>query len=198
MQTLGLSGESKPSDGRLKSIFWPSVQNAWDVDYLGRQGLWICLLIAVFQLVLSVISGNPATLVVGVLEALVFAVGGLGVRESSWAAAAMVFSLFVLNLLYGAVMGQPPGILAIIFGAVLLSNVRAAYLASRWKPATEEEDRPMRFSETFSDKLADQLPAAAWPILRIPFLVVSSLLLLVSVAGLIMTILQHMSVLPHK
>jgi len=42
MQTLDLSGERKKSDGRLKSLFWPTVENAWDVDYLGQQGFWIC------------------------------------------------------------------------------------------------------------------------------------------------------------
>ena len=41
MQTLGLTGEDKRSDGRLKSIFWPTVDNAWDVNYLGQQGFWI-------------------------------------------------------------------------------------------------------------------------------------------------------------
>jgi len=38
MQSLNLSGESKKSDGPLKSLFWPTVDNAWDVDYLGQQG----------------------------------------------------------------------------------------------------------------------------------------------------------------
>ena len=50
MQTLDLSGESKKSDGRLKSLLWPSVDNAWDVDYLGQQGFWICLIIGALNL----------------------------------------------------------------------------------------------------------------------------------------------------
>lgn len=50
MQTLELSGGSKRSDGVPKSIFRPSVENAWDVDYLGRQGFWICLIIAAFHI----------------------------------------------------------------------------------------------------------------------------------------------------
>jgi hypothetical protein len=184
MQTLGLSGDSKPSDGRLKSIFWPTVQNAWDVDYLERQGFWICLIIAIFQLVVAAITGSPVAFVVGAVEALFFVVGGMGVREGSWPAAALVFSLYLFNLLYGVAMRQPPGILAIIAAAILLSNVRAALLASRWKPAAEDEDRPMRFSETFGDKIADQLPPKLWPFLRIPFFALASLLLLISLAGL--------------
>ena len=44
-----VSGESNRSDGRLKSIFWPTVENAWDVNYLGQQGFWICVIIAVLR-----------------------------------------------------------------------------------------------------------------------------------------------------
>ena len=40
MQTLGLSGETKRSDNWLKSIFWPAVENAWDVNYLGCWLQW--------------------------------------------------------------------------------------------------------------------------------------------------------------
>ena len=46
----------------------------------------------------------------------------------------------------------------------------------------------MRFNETFRDKLVDQLPPKAWPILKIPFFIAASLimvfLLFVSVTGL--------------
>jgi GDP-D-mannose dehydratase len=45
--------------------------------------------------------------------------------------------------------------------AVLLSNVRATFLAARWMPVTEDEDRPARFNETFRDKPVDQLPPRA-------------------------------------
>jgi hypothetical protein len=46
----------------------------------------------------------------------------------------------------------------------------------------------MRFNETFRDKLVDQLPPKAWPILKIPFFAAASLILLfvlyVTVAGI--------------
>jgi hypothetical protein len=51
----------------------------------------------------------------------------------------------------------------------------------------EGEDRPMRFNETLRDKLADQLPPKAWPILKIPFFIAASLILMfllyVSIVG---------------
>jgi len=197
MQTLGLQGESKRSDGRLKSIFWPTVENAWDVDYLGRQGFWICVVIAIVQVAFAGISRSPVLLVFSLAEGLIFFIGGMGVRESSWPAAALVFSIFFLNLLSTIAQGQFPGVLMIIGCGILLSNVRAAFLASEWKPAAEDEDRPSRFSESFGDKLVDVMPAKLWPVLQIPFYGLAALILLLSLFGLAAIALRQFGVLPH-
>jgi hypothetical protein len=198
MQTLGLSGESnKRSDGRLKSIFWPAVENAWDVDYLGRQGFWICLIVAAFQLGVALVAGGPIMIVAGAVSALVFLVGGMGVREASWPAAALVFSIYFVNLLFTMAGGQFPGFLAIVAAGILLSNVRAAFLASEWRPAAEDEDRPTRFNQTLGDKLADQLPAKAWPALQIPFFCLAGLVLLLSLAGLCFALLHRFGIYPQ-
>jgi len=197
MQTLGLSGESKRSDGRLKSIFWPTVENAWDVDDLGRQGFWICLIVAAFQLGVSLLTGNPIVIVAGAASALVFLLGGMGVREASWPAAALVFSIYFVNLLFSMANRQFPGSLSTVAACILLSNVRAAFLASEWKPEAEDEDRPTRFHETWGDKLADQLPAKAWPVLQIPFFGLAALLLLLSFAGLCVALLHRFGIYPQ-
>lgn len=110
MQTLGLSGESKRSDGRLKGIFWPTVENAWDVDYLGQQGFWICVIVAGVQVFLGLVSGNPIMLVGSAATALVFLMGAMGVREANWPAAAMVFTLFSTDILYTLAAGRLPGV----------------------------------------------------------------------------------------
>ncbi|MGO8757970.1 MAG: hypothetical protein ACLQG3_07585 [Terracidiphilus sp.] len=190
VQTLGLSAESRRSDGPVKSIFWPTVSNAWDVDYLGHQGFWICLVVAVIQLAAGVISGNPVTLVFYLVTALIFFVGGTGVREASWPAAAMVFGLFFTGLLYTMALGRLPGILSILAAGILLSNVRAAFLASEWRPAGEGEDRPTRFNESMTDKLVDQLPAKLWPRLQPYFFSVASAILALELIGL-GTVLWH-------
>lgn len=195
MQSLGLSGESKHSDGRLKSIFWPAVENAWDVNYLGQQGFWICVIIGGCLALVGLFSGNPVFLVAYLAMALVFLVGALGVREASWPAAAMVFALFFSDILYTLAVGRLPGIVSILFAGVLLSNVRAAFLASEWRPAREDEDKPTRFNETFWDKLVDQWPAKAWPVLQAPFFALSALLLLLSLAGVGTAIWHRMGAL---
>jgi hypothetical protein len=205
MQTLGLSGESRRSDGRLKSIFWPTVENAWDVNYLGQQGFWICVIVAAIQLASAALSAaafstNPILLVSYVIAALVFLVGGMGVREASWPAAAMVFSLALTGLLYIMAMGKFPGILSIFAAGVLLSNVRAAFLASEWKPAGEGEDKPTRFNETLVDKFVDQMPAKLWPRMQHYFFAVGAAVLaleLIGVGAVVWHRLSGLVVAPH-
>lgn len=198
MQSLGLQGESKRADGRLKSIFWPTVENAWDVDYLGQQGFWICFFIGISQFVFSLLTRNPILIVVAALAALIYLLGGMGVREKSWPAAAMIFACYFLDTLYAIATGipfTPGGVIKIVFLGLLLSNVRATFIASEWRPAAEDEDRPTRFSETLRDKLVDSWPPKLWPPLQIPFYVLCGLWLLFSMLGLAMLALTRLGVL---
>lgn len=191
MQTLGLSGESRRSDGRLKSIFWPTVENAWDVNYLGEQGFWILIAVAVFELAVSALAGNAILLISGMVMFFVYVMGAMGVREANWPAAAMVFSVFFASMLGALAMGRLPGVLTVIVAGVLLSNVRAAFLASEWKPVAENEDRPTRFNETLADKLSDQLPAKLWPAVQIPFFALASVFLLLELLGAGVVVLER-------
>jgi len=199
MQSLGLQGESKRSDGRLKSIFWPAVDNAWDVDYLGQQGFWICFFIGISQFVFSLLTRNPLLIVIAALTALIYLVGGMGVRERSWPAAAMVFACYLIDTLYAIATGilfTPGGVIKVVFLGLLLSNVRATFIASEWRLAGEDEDRPTRFSETLRDKLVDAWPPKLWPPLQIPFYTLSGLWLLVSGIGVGILALARLGVLP--
>lgn len=82
------------------------------------------------------------------------------------------------------------GVVRVLIGALLISNLRATWIASRWKPESEEAVMPPRLNDTFTDKFADQLPAWLWPKVRIPYYVFSAGMLLVTVGGLIV-IRQH-------
>jgi hypothetical protein len=198
MQTLGLSIEARRSDGRLKSLFWPSVENAWDVDYLGQQGMWICTVVAGLSLVAVVFAGNLVVVVVAILTALFYWVGGMGVRQANWPAAAMVFLVYAMNT---AVLGfgllTPTGIIHVACALVLLSNVRAAFLASEWKPAAEETDRPTRFGESLADMYIDQMPEKLWAKLQIPFIVLAIAMLLLSLLAVGVTVAQRMGLMQH-
>ena len=175
MQTLGISNSTPQNENRLKSLFWPSIQSGADVDYLGSQGYWVCAIVAVISLVISVLLGQPY---VGVLVFVFYFVGGAGVRERSAYAATVVFVMFLLDTI------ASPGVLKLILLGLLLSNMRATYLASDWKPESAEAAMPPRFGETWSDKFADKLPPWLWPKVRILYYIYSVCLLLLGLFGL--------------
>jgi hypothetical protein len=176
METLGLSGSTPRTDGRLKSLFWPSIQNGTDVDYLGVQGYWVCTIVGVASLVVSALLGHT---VAGILLLLYYYLGGVGVRERSRYAAIAVFVFYVVDMLLSGV-----GVLKVLFAALLLSNLRATWIASSWQPESEEAALPPRLTETWGDKFADQLPMWLWPKIRVFYYIYSVCVLLLFDIGL--------------
>lgn len=192
MQTLGISDSGERSDSRLKSLFWPSVQSGTDVDSLGTQGFWVCAFVAVLSLGVLLLQGKP---ILGLVLFLFYYVGGVGVREHNPFAAIIVFSYYALDTLFSVVVlffATPWGmlLLRVFISALLLSNVRATWIASTWKQDSDEAALPPRLGDTWSDKLADQIPAKIWPKLRIPYYVFAPWVLLLSFAGIVFTIFK--------
>jgi hypothetical protein len=176
MQTLGLSDSTTRSDGRLKSLFWPSIQSGADVDYLAVQGFWVCTIVGIVSLVfLTLFAHQP---IVGVLVFLLFYFGGVGVREHNAFAAAVTLVYYVVDFLVSAfflfVSSPGIGVVRIIVIALLLSNLRATWIAGNWKPDSEEAALPPRLSDTFADKMADQWPAWLWPKIKIVYYIYAS------------------------
>jgi hypothetical protein len=87
MQTLGLSDSTPRTESRIKTLFWPAIQSASDVAYLGAQGYWVCTIVAVVSVVVLIFRGNS---ILGPLVFLFYYVGGVGVPERSRYAAAVV------------------------------------------------------------------------------------------------------------
>lgn len=183
MQSLGLSDSTPRTESRLKSLFWPSIQSGTDVDYLGAQGYWACTIIAVLSFLVSAFTGG---LIIGILMFLFFYVGGVGVREKSRYAATVILILYFVDTLLSGL-----GVLRVIVGALLLSNLRATWIAASWKPDSEEAAPPPRLAETLSDRFVDQLPAWLWPKVRIVYYIYSVGLFLVMTMGL-MAMAMHL------
>lgn len=181
MQTLGLADSSTRSESRLKSLFWPSIQSGADVDYLGAQGYWVCTGVAVISL--AMIGPSQPLLALALL--LFFHFGGVGVRERDLFAAAILFAYYAIDTLFMVYLvpfGSPSWILRVAITALLLSNLRATWIASKWEPTSEQAALPPRFGETLSDKFADLWPAWVWPKVRIFYYIFAlGLLLLVSI-----------------
>jgi hypothetical protein len=182
MQTLGLSDSTVRTESRLKSLFWPSIQSGVDVDYLAVQGFWVCTIVGVMGLIFLTVAGQPIT---GLLVFVLFHFGGVGVREHNPYAAAMMVIYFVIDTLASGI-----GIVRIIVGALLLSNLRATWIASGWKSDSEEAALPPRMGETFADKLSDKWPAFIWPKVKWAYYILSFACLVLIAAGFIVKTLR--------
>jgi hypothetical protein len=191
MQTLGLSDSTTRSDGRLKSLFWPSIQSGADVDYLAVQGFWVCTGVGVVSFAFLTLNRQPIT---GLLVLLLFHLGGVGVREHNPFAAAIILVYYLVDFVASAfllfVNSPGVGILRIIITALLLSNLRATWIAGSWKPDSEEAALPPRMAETFADKFSDVWPAFIWPKVKVLYYIFSFALLSLTVAGLIIIYLR--------
>jgi hypothetical protein len=185
MQTLGLSDSTPRTESRLKTLFWPSIQTGSDVDYLGAQGYWVCTVVALVSLVVLIFRGNS---ILGPLVFLFYYVSGVGVRERSRYAAAVVLLMYVMDALVSR-----PGVLTVLFAALLFSNLRATWIASSWKPESETAILPPRLGDTWSDKFADKLPAFLWPKVRVLYYVFSAGFLVFILFGLAVLVSRRVS-----
>lgn len=192
MQTLGLSDSTTRSESRLKSLFWPSIQSGADVDYLAVQGFWVCTIVGGVSLFFLAVSARQP--IIGILVFLLFHLGGVGVREHSPFAAAIILVYYIVDFLASAIflfVNSPGiGVLRIIIVALLLSNLRATWIAGSWKPDSEEAALPPRMGETFSDKFSDIWPAFIWPKIKLLYYIFSFGFLALTVAGLIVIYLR--------
>ena len=159
MQTLGLSDSTPRTESRLKSLFWPTIRNEGDVDYLTQQGFWICFVVAVITLVSYCISGSVLG---GVFESTFFFLSGIGIREKSRIAAVGAFSAYLLSaIVLQRYTGQGFGLVRVIFLVLLLANIRGISLSARWP--NEDADSVPRLNVTLGDKLSDSMPKLLWP-----------------------------------
>jgi hypothetical protein len=75
-----------------------------------------------------------------------FHFGGVGVREHNPFAAAMVLIYYVIDTWASGI-----GIFRIIVTALLLSNVRASWIADHWEPESDQAALPPRMGVILSD-----------------------------------------------
>ena len=188
MQTLGLSESTPRTEGRFKSLFWPSIGSDNDVDYLTRQGFWLCVTVAALTLVLSLLLGQGLAVI---LDVAFFFMCGVGIRVSSRVAAVCAFIAYTLTGFVMLKMGMRGfGIVRIIGMALLLSNVRATFLAAQWV-ASRTEPPPTPLTQTFSERVSDVMPRRVWPVGQYVFYVLA----VVEFFGLLSALLIRRSML---
>jgi len=186
MQTLGLSDSTPRGESRLKNLFWPSIQDALDVDYLGAQGYWLCTIVGAVNFLFLALTRHA---ILGALTLLFYYLSGVGIREHSRYSAAVALVFTIADLVASFAMAAPSAF-KILFAALLLSNLRATWIASGWKPGSEEAAPPPRFRATWTDKFADRLPSWLWPKARIPYYIFSMAMVCLWVVGMAAMISQ--------
>jgi len=160
MQTLGLSESTPRTESRWRALLWPTIRNQWDLDYVTRQGFWVCFVLATMTLVVNMAAGFVFD---GLFEAGFYYLAAMGVRERSRSAGIAAFTAYLLSGFVMYRFGQNGfSILRIVFLALLLANVRGNLQAAGWK-GDADEGTPERLNDTFGDKLADQMPRVVWP-----------------------------------
>lgn len=179
MSMLGLTGEAEKDDNLFKRLFWPS-NHPNDVDTLGQQGFWICLIVGLVSGVVLLFGGHP---LLAILTATFFCLGGIGVREHSVTAAIVIAVAYIANILFNVALGVPPGALSILVAGLLLANIRGTWIAAAWQKKGELEDFPERLNTTIFDKVVDQMPASVWPVGRFFFYFVAAIYLMLLVLG---------------
>jgi hypothetical protein len=164
MQTLGITDSTPRTESRSRALFWPTIRNEVDFDYITRQGFWVCFGVAAMSLVVQVFTGAPP---IAYIESAFFFLAAIGVRERSVVAASLAFVAYLLDLLVVEVYtGGGLGVLRIVGLALLLANIRGSWLSSRWEQDLATPFASLRMNETIADKLVDQLPTFLWPKLR--------------------------------
>ncbi|MBS1816069.1 MAG: hypothetical protein JSS87_14450 [Acidobacteria bacterium] len=175
----------------FKRLFWPTVHNQYDVDLLGRQGFWIAAAVGILSFVILTIGGH---VIVGMATALVYLAGACGIRERSIAASTLIFILYFFNFAITQFVTLRAGgfsnpILGLVILMLLAANVRATFQSRNWMSG-EDTELPERSTESFGDVVANGLPVKIWKITKYPFFVLAALLLLLTMMGSAMLLIN--------
>lgn len=178
MQNLGLSDSTPHTQGRLKSLAWPSIVSDYDVDYLTRQGFSICFMVAGLSLLMCFATGP-----IGLLFVAFYYLAGVGIRVRSRFAAVSAFVIYSLDIVI-SLRGSlgPMMVIRVIVVALLAANVRATFLASRWNE-TRTEPPPLPVGGGFFDNFGDVWPHKIWPAGQYFFYVLAVVIGLAMLAG---------------
>ncbi len=126
MQQLGISPNAPKTTSRVRELLWPDVSDLVAAETAARNGMYASFFVAgvTAAFVLFNWTGRPA-----LIDAVLFAAIGIGIRKMSRIAAVAGLVLYVSEQLMSIAQGRVGAniIMAVIFTGVFLSAVRAAF-----------------------------------------------------------------------
>ena len=136
MQTLGLSDSTPKSEGRLRALLWPTIVSDVAASTVGQNALYACVGVGALTIILVVLRIAPVD---SLLDAALFLMLGIGVRQFSMAASILALLLYVTNVAMSIAHGVigAGGVVAVIITSLFISSVRAALFMRRHKGALQ-------------------------------------------------------------
>jgi signal peptidase I len=180
METLGLSPSTPKPTSRLRELFWPVIEDEVAAVTAARNAMYACLFIAATTGALGLMAGQGPWVLI---DALLFAIAGIGIRQLSRAAALVAFLMYALAWLAagGWSIVRPIGL------ALLLGGLRAAAFAHHKKKEDRDAIANPPMDTTGMSRvsiLLEELPRRAWPAIYGPFLAILGLLVAVNLIAI--------------
>jgi hypothetical protein len=123
METLGLSKSTPKSRSRFKEFFAPDLSTAPSAQSACEAASNICFVIAGLTTIVAFFTS-----LFSLIDAVLFAMIGLGLRRKSRIAAVAGFFLYIIEQIIMTIeLRGFPGILAILFIVLLFNGMRAAF-----------------------------------------------------------------------
>ncbi len=125
MQTLGLSDSTPKSEGRLRSLLWPRIHSDVAASTAAQNAMYAGFVVAALTSVFVLLRITPAS---SLLDAVLFAALGFGVRRFSITASILALVLYVANVVTSIVHGAIGSgiVVSIIITSLFISGIRAA------------------------------------------------------------------------
>jgi hypothetical protein len=130
MQQLGVSSNAPKTTSRIRELLWPDVSDLVAVETAARNGMYVSFFIAGVTVLFAVIGWTPR---IAIIDAVLFAAIGIGIRKMSRIAAIAGLILYASEQLFSIAQGRIGAniILVVIFTGAFLSAVRAAWAYPR-------------------------------------------------------------------
>jgi hypothetical protein len=125
MQTLGLSDSTPKSEGRLRALLWPRIHSDISASTAAQNAMYAGFAVGALTTVFVLLRMTPVS---SLLDAALFVMLGIGVRQFSITASILAFLLYATNVVTFTIHGVlGPGIVvAVIITSLFVSAIRAA------------------------------------------------------------------------
>lgn len=130
METLGLSDSTPKSEGRLRALFWPAIHSDVAAETAAQNAMYAACGIAALTVVAALLRIVPAA---SLVDALLFVVLALGLRQFSVAASILATVLYAVEFVSSILRGMVGSgiVIALIATGLFIGGIRAAWFMRR-------------------------------------------------------------------